>query len=96
MSAPARRHDAGDIPTGCPSGATPPGLVRHRWITSSLGTRSPVETQPVRTHAQHRILVRTRLDHSNRPGDLLQLIGGGTPSSHVVPRFKSAHITRTR
>jgi hypothetical protein len=45
MSAPARRHDAGEIPTGCPSG--PPDLGRHQWITSSLGARGPVGTQAV-------------------------------------------------
>src|SRR5262249_44351220 len=39
MSAPARRHDAGDIPTGCPSDE-PLDLARHPWITSSLGPRA--------------------------------------------------------
>jgi hypothetical protein len=48
MSTPARRHDAGDIPTGWPSSDSP-ALVRHQWITSSLGTRGPVGTQPVAT-----------------------------------------------
>jgi len=50
MSAPARRHDAGDIPAGCPSGE-PPALAWPQWITSSLGTQGPVRTRPVRARS---------------------------------------------
>jgi len=46
MSTPARRHDAGDIPTGCSPGNSA-DLVRHRWITSSPGLRDPVDIRPV-------------------------------------------------
>jgi hypothetical protein len=43
---PARRHDGGEIPRGCPLGDSP-DLVRHQGITSSLGLRGPVRTRPV-------------------------------------------------
>ncbi len=64
----------------------PPDLVRHQWITSSLGPRGPVGTRPVATGPRSSELVRVRYinilfmntsRHSNRRGDPLRLIGRG-------------------
>ena len=76
----------------------PLNLVRHQWITSSLGLRGPVGTQAVVTgplwgklfvSERIQIMVTARATPFGSSA-------GAKPSSQVVPRFKSANITRTR
>ena len=95
MSTPARRHDAGDIPAGCPP-ATPP--------TSTGISGSPPLSEPDarrrRCPSEPDLLAACLLEHIDGLATSVAcpfgLWSAVWPSSQVVPRFSNAHITRTR
>jgi len=95
MSAPARRHDAGDIPIRCPP-ATPPispgisGSPPFSGLEARL-KRRPSEPDIVKLCLfEHIDIIALEVATFFRPS------AGARPSSRVSPRFSIAHITRTR
>ena len=95
MSTPARRHDAGDVPTGCPP-ATPrtsPGISGSPPLSGADVRRRHCPSEPD-------LLDVCVLEHIDVLATVLACPFGPSaavwPSSQVVPCFSNAHITRTR
>jgi hypothetical protein len=95
MSAPARRHEAGDIPTRCPP-ATPPTSPGISGSPPLSGPEARLRHLPSEPDIVKQCLSEYIDSLALDVATFLGPSAAARPSSQVSPRFSIAHITRTR